>query len=144
MKNNFLLFFNIELEDFQTLIIANIKSVLFPIQSFSNLILIFYFNVSEQKIPLQFHELFSLIFAYISSKYRKTPLLVPGVDPFSNANIYVLDHIIAETKTNLESKTCPLLSPILHQVSGIQIPYIVQLLYNIVQFRFLAKNYSLY
>jgi len=46
--------------------------------------------------------------------YRKTPLLVPGVDPFSNANIYVLDQLIAETKTDLETTTCPLLSPILH------------------------------
>jgi hypothetical protein len=46
--------------------------------------------------------------------YRKTPLLVPGVDPVSNANIYVLDQLIAETKTDLESTTCPLLSPILH------------------------------
>ena len=46
--------------------------------------------------------------------YRKTPLLVPGVDPFSNANIYVLDQLKAETETDLESTTCPLLSPILH------------------------------
>ena len=46
--------------------------------------------------------------------YRQTPLLVPGVDPFSNANIYALDQLIAETKTDLESTTCPLLSPILH------------------------------
>jgi hypothetical protein len=46
--------------------------------------------------------------------YRKTPLLVPRVDPFSNANIYVLDQLIAETKTDLESTTCPLLSRILH------------------------------
>jgi hypothetical protein len=47
------------------------------------------------------------------AKYRKTPLLVSGVDPFSNANIYALDQLIAETKTDLESTTCPLLSPIL-------------------------------
>jgi len=40
--------------------------------------------------------------------------LVPGVGPFSNANIYVLDQHIAETKTDLESTTCPLLSSILH------------------------------
>ena len=47
-------------------------------------------------------------------KYWKTPLLVPGVDPFSNANIYALDQLIAETKTDLESTTCPILSLILH------------------------------
>ena len=35
-------------------------------------------------------------------------------DPFSNAIIYVLDQLIAETKTDLESTTCPLLSSILH------------------------------
>jgi len=46
--------------------------------------------------------------------YRKTPLLLPGVDLFSNATFYLLDQLIAETKTDLESKTCPLLSPILH------------------------------
>jgi len=46
-------------------------------------------------------------------KYR-IPLLVPGVDPFSNANIYALDQLIAETKTDLEFTTCPLLSLILH------------------------------
>ena len=50
------------------------------------------------------------------TKYRKTPLLVPGVDPFSIANIYVLVQLKAETKTDLESRTCPLLSPILHYV----------------------------
>ncbi len=39
---------------------------------------------------------------YLSDiKYRKTPLLVPGVDSFSNANIYLLDQLIAETKTDL-------------------------------------------
>jgi len=48
------------------------------------------------------------------AKYRKTPLLVPGVDPFLNANIYVLDQLIAETKTDLEYTTCPLLITILH------------------------------
>ncbi len=47
-------------------------------------------------------------------KYRNTPLLVPEVDQFPNVNIYVLDQLIAETKTDLESTTCPLLSPILH------------------------------
>jgi hypothetical protein len=41
-------------------------------------------------------------------RYRKTPLLVSGVDLFSNANIYVLNQLIAETKTDLESTTCPL------------------------------------
>ena len=45
--------------------------------------------------------------------YRKIPLLVPGVDPFSNANIYALDQLIAENKTDFESTTCSLLSPIL-------------------------------
>jgi hypothetical protein len=46
--------------------------------------------------------------------YRKTPLLVPGVDPFLDANIYASVQLIAETKTDLESSTSPLLSPILH------------------------------
>jgi hypothetical protein len=47
---------------------------------------------------------------------RKTPLLVPGVGSFSNSNIYALDQLIAETKSDLESTTCPLLSPILHYI----------------------------
>jgi hypothetical protein len=34
-------------------------------------------------------------------KSWKTPLLVPGVDPLSNANIYALDQLIAEAKTDL-------------------------------------------
>ncbi len=37
--------------------------------------------------------------------YRKTPLLVQGIDPFSNANIYALDQLIAETETDSESTT---------------------------------------
>jgi len=44
--------------------------------------------------------------------YRKTPILVPGVDPFSNANIHVLDQLILETKTDLKSLTTHLLSTI--------------------------------
>jgi len=35
-------------------------------------------------------------------------------DPFSNAIFYALDQLIAETKTDLESTTCPLLSLIFH------------------------------
>ncbi len=42
------------------------------------------------------------------------PAFSTGVDPFSNANIYALDQLLAETKTDLESTTCPLLSLILH------------------------------
>jgi len=53
------------------------------------------------------------MFSQNEHDYRKTPLLVPGVGPFSNANIYVLVQLIAEIKTNLESTTCPLLSLIL-------------------------------
>jgi hypothetical protein len=48
--------------------------------------------------------------------YRKTPLLVPGEGQFSNANFYVLDQLIEETKTDLKSSISPLLSPILHQI----------------------------
>jgi hypothetical protein len=33
----------------------------------------------------------------MQSNYRKTPLLVRGGKPISNANIYVLDQFIAET-----------------------------------------------
>ncbi len=50
-----------------------------------------------------FHELFT-----------GSPDFSTGVDPFSNANIYALDQLKAETKTDLESPSCPLLSPILH------------------------------
>ncbi len=53
----------------------------------------------------------SLFFILI---YRKTPLIVPGVGPFSNANINALDQHIAETKADLESTICLLLSSILH------------------------------
>jgi len=45
-------------------------------------------------------------------RYKKRPLFVPRVDPFSNANTVVLDQLIAETKTYLESTTSPLLNPI--------------------------------
>jgi hypothetical protein len=48
--------------------------------------------------------------------YRKTRLLVPGEGQFSNANFYVLDQLIEETKTDLKSSISPLLSPILHQI----------------------------
>jgi hypothetical protein len=44
---------------------------------------------------------------FISKNFFST-----GVDPLPNANIYVLDQLKAETKTDLESTTCPLLSPI--------------------------------
>jgi hypothetical protein len=39
---------------------------------------------------------------FFRAKYRKTQLLVPGVGPFSNANIYLLDQLIEETKTDLK------------------------------------------
>jgi len=42
--------------------------------------------------------------------YRKTPLLVPGVGQFSNANFYVLDQLIGETNTDLKSSISLLLS----------------------------------
>jgi len=32
----------------------------------------------------------------------ETPLSAPGAGPFSKANIYVLDQLIAETKTDLK------------------------------------------
>jgi hypothetical protein len=44
--------------------------------------------------------LYSVFFAGKSTLFN--PLLVSGVDPFSNANIYVLDQLIVETKTDLE------------------------------------------
>jgi hypothetical protein len=34
--------------------------------------------------------------------YRKTPLLVPEVGPFSNANIFVLDQFMTETKADFK------------------------------------------
>jgi len=45
-------------------------------------------------------------------KYRKTPLLAPGVDQFSNANSFVLYQLTVETNTVLKSS----FSPLLHQV----------------------------
>jgi hypothetical protein len=42
-------------------------------------------------------------------------LLVPGVGPFSNLNIFALDQHKVEFKTDLKSLTSALLSPILHQ-----------------------------
>ncbi len=42
------------------------------------------------------------------------PALSTGVGQFSNENIYVLDQLIVETKTDLKSPISPLLSPILH------------------------------
>jgi len=44
--------------------------------------------------------------------YRKTPLLVPGLGPFSNSNSFVLDQLIAEAKTNLKAPTSPILNPV--------------------------------
>ena len=44
----------------------------------------------------------------------ETPILVPREAPFSNTNIYVVDQLIAEPKTDLESTNCPLLSLFLH------------------------------
>ncbi len=35
--------------------------------------------------------------------YRKTPLLVPGVDQFSNSNSFVLDQLVAKTRTYLKT-----------------------------------------
>jgi hypothetical protein len=46
-------------------------------------------------------------------KYRKTPLLVPGIGPFSNANIYVLDLLIAEKIMDLKSSSFSLLDQVL-------------------------------
>ncbi len=63
--------------------------------------------------PQEIKENDSWVFEPVQIKFQ-TPLLVPGVDPFSNVNIYGLDQLIAETKTDLESTTCPLLTLILH------------------------------
>jgi len=46
--------------------------------------------------------------------YWKTPLLVPGVGPFSNANIFVLDQFMTETKADFKISTCALLNLVLH------------------------------
>jgi hypothetical protein len=46
----------------------------------------------------------------------ETPILVPREAPFSNTNIYVVDQLLEEPKTDLESTTFPLLSTILHWV----------------------------
>jgi hypothetical protein len=51
---------------------------------------------------------------------QKIPLLVHGVSSFSNANIIVLDRLIAETKTDLKSVSdlkllsSPVLKPVLY------------------------------
>jgi hypothetical protein len=37
--------------------------------------------------------MYSKKYKYFLDVYRKTPLLVPGVDPFSYANIYALDQL---------------------------------------------------
>jgi hypothetical protein len=51
---------------------------------------------------------------YTILMYRKTPLLVPGVGPFSNANIFVWDQYIKENKTDFKISTCLLLNPVLY------------------------------
>jgi hypothetical protein len=57
-------------------------------------------------------------FRLLASRHKyysfKIPLLVPGVGPFSNANIFVQDQLIAETQTDLKYSTCPLLDPVLY------------------------------
>jgi hypothetical protein len=46
--------------------------------------------------------------------YRKTPLLLPGVGPFSNANIFVWDQFIKENKTDFKFSTCLLFNLVLY------------------------------
>jgi hypothetical protein len=52
------------------------------------------------------NDLESLRMILIFRMYRKTPLLVSGVDQFSNSNSYVLDQLVAK-KQNI-------LNPVLH------------------------------
>jgi hypothetical protein len=49
----------------------------------------------------------------VLNTYRKTPLLVPGVGPFSNANILVWDQFIKENKTDFKISTCLLFNLVL-------------------------------
>jgi len=44
------------------------------------------------------------------SSYRKTPLLVPGVDSFSNPNSFVLNRLIAKSKQIFKGSTSPVLN----------------------------------
>jgi hypothetical protein len=46
--------------------------------------------------------------------YQKTPLLVPGVDPFSNTNTFVWDQFIKEKKTDFKISTCLLFNLVLY------------------------------
>ncbi len=39
------------------------------------------------------------------NEYRKTTLLVPGVDQFSNADIFVLDQLIVEIRIYFKTST---------------------------------------
>jgi hypothetical protein len=73
---------------------------------------IYYYLSSYSKVSKILVRAFSLIFLILY--LPEDPAFSTGVDPFSNANIYVLDQLIGETKTDLESTTCLLLSPILH------------------------------
>jgi hypothetical protein len=47
------------------------------------------------------------------ARYRKIPFLVPEVGQFSNAKSFLLDQLIAETKTDLKSSSSPLFDPVL-------------------------------
>jgi hypothetical protein len=72
-------------------------------------------NPKKLKLLIQRRSFFSY-----KVKYRKS-LLVTGLTPFSNANIYALDQLIPETRTVIKSSTSPLLSVILHWI--IKRPY---------------------
>jgi hypothetical protein len=54
-------------------------------------------------------------FKFINKPLANLPedLLVPGVGPFLNANIHVLDQFIKETKSDLKFLTCLLFNLVL-------------------------------
>jgi hypothetical protein len=53
-------------------------------------------SIKKLKLRISANSKFrNFYFEIIFSKYRKTPLLVPGVDQFSNSNSFELDQLVA-------------------------------------------------
>jgi hypothetical protein len=50
-------------------------------------------------------ELLDKITKTLKLMYRKTPLLVPGLDQFSNSNSFILNQLVAKTQTYLKTST---------------------------------------
>jgi hypothetical protein len=65
-----------------------------------------------------------------------------GVGPFSSANIFVLDQLIAEIKTDLESSSCPLLEPMFYvRLSDSDEAMVTKLVgQNLIFFQFIGRN----